>query len=180
MRQFNRVALCFLVGVVGMLLLVGCEGGGSTPEPPTQPPSQPPTQPPAPAELPDLQITNITSNPEPIRPTGQPAELLSGTTYEFRIEVANNGPGAVPGNVVVRVDFMCTSGCSAGILGQSNLIAFVGSLGIGETKLSQPVSITPDARGSYTLSCMVDPDNIFSETDDSDTSNVWKTTVVVR
>lgn len=184
MKQFSRVASCFLIGIVLTLFVVGCDNGGAPPEPPTQPPTQPPaqppTQPPAPAELPDLEVTNFKISPEPIRPVGQHAELLSGTTYEFAIEVRNNGPGAVPGNVAVRVDFMCTSGCSAGILGQSNLIAFVDSVGIGETKLSQPVSITPDARGSYKFYCMVDPDNIYAETDESDLSNVWQTTLIVR
>jgi hypothetical protein len=179
MKQSSRVALSFLIGIALALLIVGCVST-PTPVPPTPPPAQSPAQPPAPAQLPDLEVTDLMISPKPMQPVGQHAELLSGTTYEFRIEVRNNGPGAVPGNVAVRCDFQCTSGCSAGILGQSNLIAFVGSVGIGATKLSQPVSITPDATGSYTLYCMVDPDNIYAETDESELSNVWQTTLIVR
>lgn len=167
-----------LIGIVGMTFVVSC--GGQLPPPEAMPVQPSVEQPLAVQELPDLEITDIQVNPNPVRVANQPAELMSGANYEFIVGVTNTGAGAVSGNVVVQFEYSCISECSAGLQGQSNLKAFVGSLGRGETKMSQPVSITPDARGRYRFWFEVDPDNIYLETNESAHSNVWETTLIVR
>jgi hypothetical protein len=180
MKCAGRIALYSFVGLLSVILAVACDGGGGDDETSPQA-TEPAEQSPSSESLPDLEITDIYVDPDPIQPAaGENLALISGTTYEFRIEVTNNGPGDVPGNVAVRFDYQCTSDCTAGALGSTNLTAFVGAIAANQTKLTQPVSITPDARGTYKFTFTVDPDNIYEETDESDLSNVWESTLKVQ
>ncbi len=166
-----------LMAIAVVTLFAGCNQPYPTAYPPTpSPPTQQPTPTPLPQQLPHLKITDVKVDPKPIAPLGQLAQLVSGTTYNFRFIITNFGPDEVYGNVVVRADYNCVNDCSAGIQGSSNEIAFVGKIEIEKPTIIEPISVKPDARGQYKFVFTVDPDNLYEP---YDKSKIWEATVNV-
>jgi hypothetical protein len=136
-----------------------------------------------PAKLPDLKISNIFSDPAPTVVPGSLHRLNANQPYEFYPVITNLGPGVVPGNVAVRVDYSCTGDCTAvtGALGQFGWSVTCGPPSIGQTVSCPPTTITPKGPGTtWNIVFTVDPDNIYQETDESDSSNVKILTVLVQ
>lgn len=132
-----------------------------------------------PAALPNLRIADVRVEPKPVT-QGSSVLVKGGQTYTFRFEAFNDGPGDLSGNVAVSVDWGCQVGPgSSGPLGQTGGTAFVGSLSIGVGEWSNPYDIKfPTAPGSCNLVFVVDPDDIYAETNETD--NEWKAPVVLQ
>ena len=126
----------------------------------------------------DLQIVNVQINPSPINPFLPYPQLFSGTEYTITVTVTNNGPGTVAGKVAIKFDCYCNSNCGPGTKSHQYHL-FVDDIGVGVNKDSNSIKITLDATGLYKFCFEVDPDDIYNETDESDLSNVWETTLEV-
>jgi len=174
--------------------VVGCDGRSSTPtllphpsstpplveHTPTPIPSHPTSTSGSPGLLPDLTITDVRVEPMPTVISGR-ATIVRGTTYSFTFEISNVGEGSIPGTVAVSIGYGC-QGPDMGEIGASVIVR--GPLGPGETRLTEPpyTLLIPPAKmpGTCSFRFMVDPDNIYEESDESPTSNTWETIVGVN
>jgi hypothetical protein len=129
--------------------------------------------------LPDLKITDIKVEPVPVVVENL-SVLVRGTSYAFRFEVANEGKGPVAGNIAVSVDYGCSG---PGIGATGNIVVTGRGLGPGERAFTGPFTINipvDRAPGSCNFKFKVDPDNIWKESDERESSNVWTTSVRVH
>lgn len=161
--------------------LSGCDEPTVERPRPTQPPEPaqpaPPTE--APAQLPDLIISDIKVDPKPGVENGY-AVLVRGTAYAFTFEVSNVGKGTIQGNVAVSIDH----GCQGPGVGQSGAsVIALGPIPPGETRLTtsdNPFTLTIPANkdpGTCKFIFKVDPGNIYPESNEG--NNTWETTVIV-
>jgi hypothetical protein len=164
--------------IVIALFLSGCTPSTleSTPTPrPTQTPSPEPPEP-----LPDFRITDVGVEPKPIESAGR-ATIVRGTRHSFVFEVTNEGQGAGPGAVEVRISYGCQG---PDIAGREAFVNARGPIGPGETRLTEPaftVIIPADeSPGTCDFEFMVDPLNIYQESDESPASNIREMTVEVH
>lgn len=171
------------------LTMIACFLSGSAspaPEPIPPPDPTPTPMPPPPTStsepfglLPDLTITDVRVEPMPVVIAGR-STIVRGTTYSFTFEVSNVGEGSIPG-AAVSIDYGC-QGPGMGKIGP--WVVARGPIGPGESKLTEPpyTFVIPADRmpGTCGFAFMVDPDNIYEESDESPASNIWEMTLGVN
>jgi subtilase family serine protease len=126
-----------------------------------------------------LKIADVKVDPVPHVVQGQ-AVLVRGTTYTFRFEVENAGQAPVAGAVVVSIDYGC-QGPGIGATGDS--VSAGANLTPGERRTTTPFRLTIPVEkfpGTCKFEFKVDPANQHAESDERETSNVWRTTVAVH
>jgi len=163
MKRNTIVGLIAMVAVVVVAMSAGCNG----PPPPLTPPPSPyvaPTQPPQ--QLPDLKVINIDVEPEPPIINGL-ATFAHGKSYDFNVEVKNVGQQSAD---IFEVSL-------TGV-GTYTGVTQTGPIGVGGTKYAT-IYFTMPSPGTYAMQIRIDPYNNIQESDESEFSNIWKTTINV-
>ena len=163
--------------IVLVFSVVACDSSSSTPTPLPPPSSTPPpvNDTPTPDLLPDLTIKDVNIVPAPTVSADGRQFLLRGITYTFSVNVINIGEGSARG-ASVDVPYGCVG------QGKAPNILFAGNdLAPGESHLSESFSLTipTDSGGNCTFKFIVDPDNIYAESDESSSSNIREVTFEV-
>jgi hypothetical protein len=162
MKNKNKIVLLVITVVTLFIIISGCNTNLSS-HPPLVTPTGIVTQGTVtPQNLtPSLSVGNFYIN-DVLVDYKKPPVLKSNKYYNVRYEVVNEGPGDIEGDVPINIDYLTVNEneTTYSTFGSSDN----GSVSLsGINKISKSTSLTfwPLKPGTYTLHCVVDPENKY-------------------